>query len=266
MLIDFHVHFFPDKIAESSISKLEKIANLDAFTNGTLTDTVSKMETWGVDKFVLLNIATAPKQQESILRSCLAIREEYSDKIIPFPSVHPDAENALEVLEKISNAGFKGVKLHPDYQNFFIDEERVLPIFEKCAELGLLVTIHAGFDPVSPDVVHAPPAGIARLIERVPELKLIAAHFGGQRMWDEVENHLVGKNVYLDTSFSNGHMPVETAKRLIDLHGADKILFASDCPWNCSTNEKSFILSTGCSAEEAEKIFHGNAEMLLNFT
>lgn len=264
MLIDFHVHFFPDRIAQASIEKLENISNLKAYTNGTLNDTIEKMAQWNVDKFVLLNIATAPKQQDSILRSCIAIREEHGDKIIPFPSVHPDAENALEMLDTIADEGFKGIKLHPDYQNFFIDEERVIPIFEKCAELGLLVTIHAGYDPVSPDVVHAPPAGIARLIDRIPELKLIAAHFGSSRMWDEVEQHLAGKNAYLDTSFSSGHMPLETAKRLIRLHGADKILLASDCPWNNCADEKEFILSTGCSAEEAEMIFHGNAERLLN--
>ena len=139
----------------------------------------------------------------------------------------------LEELERIRQLGLHGIKLHPDYQGFFADEPRMLPIYRRCAQLGLPVLFHAGFDPVSPQVRHASPEALARIAEAVPELTQIAAHLGGVLQWDEAERLLVGrKNVYLDTAFASHSIDPSQFERIVQRHGAERILFASDCPWD----------------------------------
>ena len=189
MVIDFHIHAFDDSIAERAIQKLEIVSNLKSFTNGTIADTIECFDKWGVDKGVLLPIATKPSQQTTI--NNWAVKQK-SERIIPFGSIHPDAEDALKELERIKNLGLKGIKLHPDYQNFIIDEDRMIPIYKKCAELRLAIIFHAGFDPLSPDLVHAMPENCANAFKAVPEMTMILSHLCGMRFWNDVEKYLVG--------------------------------------------------------------------------
>ena len=185
-------------------------------------------------------------------------------RIIPFGSVHIDSEGIrLEELERVKKLGMKGIKLHPDYQGFFFDDPRAYPVYERCADLGLIVVIHAGSDPVSPGVIHADPQAIARVLDRFPRLILVAAHFGGTDCWDDVLRHLVGKQVYLDTALSAGNIPADTARQIIRAHGAHRILFGSDCPWHSSAMDAEFIRSLGLSEQEEEQIFYQNACALL---
>ena len=137
------------------------------------------------------------------------------------------------------------------------------PVYERCADLGLIVVIHAGSDPVSPGEIHADPQAIARVLDRFPRLILVAAHFGGTDCWDDVLRHLVGKQVYLDTALSAGNIPADTARQIIRAHGAHRILFGSDCPWHSSAMDAEFIRSLGLSEQEEEQIFYQNACALL---
>lgn len=66
MIIDFHVHIFPDKIAKKAIGNLARISGLTPFTDGTIKDTMDKLKACGVDKAVFLNIATKPSQMTTI--------------------------------------------------------------------------------------------------------------------------------------------------------------------------------------------------------
>lgn len=265
MYIDFHTHAFADAIAERAIAKLEQTV-IDsgyeerAVTNGTVSDLLRRLEEWDIDKALLLPIATKPSQQTSINNWA---KEVMCGRLICFGTVHPEAEDALEELERIKSLGLKGVKLHPDYQNFFADEERLYPIYSKCAELGLPVIFHAGLDAMCPDCIHCTPEMSARVLEKFPDLTVILAHMGGNECWDDVEKHLVGKNVYLDTAFVAGHLSAEQAVRIIRNHSADKILFASDCPWHSSDEERTFVQNLPLSDEEKEMIFYKNALRLL---
>jgi predicted TIM-barrel fold metal-dependent hydrolase len=166
-------------------------------------------------------------------------------------------------LERIKALGLRGIKLHPDYQDIFPDEERMFPLYEKMAELGLPVVLHAGWDPVSPDMTRCTPARIRRVIDRVPNLTLIAAHMGGMRMADEVMEQLAGRNLYFDTSMSYVYLDPERFNELIRAHGAERILFGSDCPWSISGRQIAMLHETGLSAGELSMILHGNAERLL---
>lgn len=262
MLIDFHTHAFPDKIAERAILSLSEKAKIPYFTVGTLDDTDAKMREWGVDMRVMLSIATNIKQQTNV--NNFAIEADRRDNIIAFGSVHPQAENALEELERIKSAGLRGIKLHPEYQEFNIDDESVYPIYKKCIELGLIVSFHTGRDLGYPDSLRASPDRILRVAERYPQGKFVLAHFGSSMMEREVLDTLAGNcPYYMDTAFSAGHTDPDIALAIIRKHGADKILFASDCPWSSSKETYDFINSLDLTVDEKDKIFYKNAVSLL---
>ena len=177
----------------------------------------------------------------------------------------PDAPDALDELARIRSLGLCGVKFHPDYQGFFADDPKAFPIYAAAEELGLPVAFHTGWDPRSPDVVHAPPQAVARVAEEFPKLTVIAAHMGGMCLQNEVMEQLAGKaDLYFDTAYTaDPWMDKATMEKMIRMHGADKILFGSDFPWHLPLHELEFIDSLGISSEEKELILGGNARRLL---
>ncbi|MEG0614514.1 MAG: amidohydrolase family protein [Oscillospiraceae bacterium] len=263
MYIDFHTHAFTDKIAERAISKLETTAKTTPETRGTIAQTVKKLDEWGVSSGVILPIATKPSQQASINDWAAAVQKEYLGKIYSFGTVHPDAPDAMDELFRVKELGLCGIKIHPDYQGVMVDDEKMFPIYEKCAELRLPIVFHAGFDPLSPELIHAPPEKSANVAKLFPKLTIILAHLGGMLCWDDVEKFLVGKNVFFDTAMIGDTISDKQAERIIKNHGSEKILLGSDCPWHDTPSEIAMLSRIGLSEEEKENIFHKNAEKLL---
>lgn len=261
MLIDLHVHAFNEKIAAKALSALSGYSGLTPITDGTVEDTVRHLDEWGVDKAAVLSIATKPSQQRVITDWAVSIK---SERLLPFSSVHPDAEDCLEELERIKENGLYGIKLHPDYQGFKIDEERVFGIYDLCQQLGLPVLFHSGFDFYSPDMIHCTPERAVTVIKNFPRLKVILAHLGANRMWQQVYDSLAGMDgeIYLDTAYTL-ECDDEIMEKIIKKHGADRVLFASDCPWQSSRDIHEKILALDISDDDKEKIFHTNAERLL---
>jgi len=157
----------------------------------------------------------------------------------------------------------KGIKLHPDYQDFFIDEERLYPIYEACSELELPIVFHAGWDCYSPDVIHAVPAASAKVAADFPKLKMVLAHFGGLRLWDDVETFLTGlENVYFDTAMAATYMQDPgIAMRIINKHPIENIFMGSDCPWEAPDRSAAFVESLPISDDRKEKILGQNAAL-----
>lgn len=261
MLIDFHVHAFNPKIAERAISGLQAASGITPFTNGLIEDTVRRFDEWGVDKGVMLPIATKPSQQ-TIINNWAAVQE--SDRIIPFGSVHPDADDVLDELARIKQLGLHGVKLHPDYQGFIVDDPKLDPIYDRLKELDLPVIFHAGFDCYSPKLIHCPPERALALTQKHKGLKMIFAHLGGNDCWQQVAQLLAGAqgDVYLDTAFTQ-FCDNRLMEKIISRHGSERILFASDCPWESSATIADKIDSLHISDDAKEKIFSGNAVRLL---
>lgn len=257
MLIDAHIHAFADKIAERAITQLEITCRQKALTKGTLRETLSLLEKWGVDKAVLLPITTKPAQQ-TVINNWAA--ENNKGRIVSFGSVHPEAEDLEEELQRIKSLGLKGVKLHPDYQRFEINEPRVDRMFSMLEELGLPVTIHAGLDPLSPEHIYCEPEACAGMLRRHPKLKVILAHMGGNERWEDSLEHIcgIGGEVYLDTAYSL-FIPDELMLKMIRKHGASRILFASDCPWTSSEETMKKIDALPLTNSEKELIFYRNA-------
>ena len=266
MLIDFHSHIFPDKIAVGAVHSLSNsIVNFQGvryrhYTRGTLESLRCSMERNSVDMSVIMPIATKPTQTKSINEFAKSLR---NDRIVSFGSLHPDQDDWEDVLENLADDGFKGIKLHPEYQSFFVDSKRSIDILEKAEKLGLYVVLHTGFDHGMPPPAHCQPDRLKNVLEYVSGRFIIAAHLGAFGNWDEVERYLVGTPLNFDTAVISKFIEPEQCRRIIKNHGSDKILFGSDSPWGNASAERDFILNLGLTEEENENILFRNALKIL---
>ena len=261
MIIDFHTHIFPEKIAGRTLDYLKEICQTEPYTDGTAKDLIRSQKEAGVDISVALPAVTKPSQVDSINRFVLDFQE---GPILSFGGIHPACENYKEILKGIKDAGIRGIKLHPDYQDTYFNDIRYKRIVSCASELGLIVSVHAGLDPKCPEDIHCTPKMALEVIREVQPEKLVLAHLGGNQCWDEVEDLLAGENVYLDTAVVLGVVPEEQLVRIVRKHGADKILFGTDSPW---AGQKEFVrYLSECSLSEQEKkmIFSENACRLLD--
>ncbi|OPZ90885.1 MAG: Amidohydrolase [Firmicutes bacterium ADurb.Bin419] len=260
MVIDFHVHCFTDELAAKAVPKLEKCANITARLDGTVSSIKESMKKAGIDKSVVLSIATKPSQTEKINTWSSSIQD---DSIIAFGSIHPENENWKDELLRLKEMGIKGIKLHPDYQQFFVDDEKMYPIYEFAGELGLIVLFHAGLDIGLPAPCHATPDRLRRVVDAFSGLKIVAAHMGGFSYWDEVEEYLLGTDIYLDTSYGLSFLDDKQARRIISNHGYRKILFATDSPWGDQSEEVERIREFSFEPHVEKAILGMNAKELL---
>ena len=261
MLIDFHAHAFLDKLAAGAVSSLAAKAGFTPFTDGTVAGTESLMKAQAVDRFVVLNIAVSPRTEKHVNDFAISLLEK--ENIIPFGSVHPDSENALAELERLKRAGVRGIKFHNEYQNFFVDDEKAFPIYERCAELGFIMLFHGGADRGFSPPVKTAPKCMRRVALRFPEAKIVVAHLGGQDMQTEAVQELADTNVFIDTSFSAISVDPAVAERSIRAFGAGRVLFGTDCPWDTPANTVAFLSKMGFSPAEYDQIYCKNALRLL---
>ncbi|MBE6833038.1 MAG: amidohydrolase [[Clostridium] sporosphaeroides] len=261
MIFDMHVHMFPDFLAPKALSGIGETSHVPPVTKATLSDTRTRLKEWGISGAAVLNIATRPEQQTNVNNWAAEVQDDF---FYCFGSVHPDAPDAVEELWRIRGLGLFGVKLHPEYQRFFVDDKKAYPVYDALQELGLPVTFHAGWDPVSPHVVHTPPKALAKVARDFPRMTVIAAHMGGMRRSEEAEEYLIGmENVYLDTSMSYLLIDPEQAKRMILHHGSERVLYASDCPWSLPKEQMRFLERLGLPDRMLEDICWNNARRLL---
>lgn len=263
MVIDFHTHIFPDKIAAKTIAHLAQVGGITAATDGTLSGLLSSMERCGVDMSVILPVATKPSQFESIQSFAKSVNEQYQGKLLSFGGIHPDCEDYKKELDTIKAMGFKGIKIHPDYQGVMIDDIRFMRILEYANELGLIILTHAGIDIGLPEPVHCPPQKMRKVLDTIKPEKMVLAHFGGWRQWDEVYEYLAGEEVFLDTAFIYDYISKEQFFKILEKHGSEKILFATDSPWSDMAKGIDWIKDLSLPKGVEENILSGNAKRLL---
>lgn len=267
MIIDFHGHIFPERIAEHAVRGMENSGIIRACISGTRRALRTSMQQNGIDYTVLLPVATKPSQFESL--NAYAKKYHGKDGMIYFGGIHPKSNNIKEELNIIKSFGFPGIKLHPDYQDTYFDDEKYIDLIAYAAELDLIITVHAGMDDAYPDDIHCRPEQVITVLERlktigVKEPKLVLAHMGGYGCWNEVDTLLAGKNLYLDTSYAVGVMPDEQYLRIVRKHGVDKILFGTDSPWRDQKKEIEAIKKLPLTEEEKSRILGENAFKLLD--
>jgi hypothetical protein len=265
---DFHTHAFPDELAPRAMQAIADLAPGEArpCLDGTVGDLVRSMDEAGIGRSVICSIATAPRQVAPILAWSLRIR---SDRIVPFGSVHPECEGAsaegsgAEVL-RIAESGLLGLKLHPQYQNFALDEERMWPVYEAIAACGLILVLHAGADmafPLRDD--RADPRRLMKVHEAFPTIPIIAAHMGGWMRWREVADVLAGTGVCLETSYTLHMAEPDVMAAILERHSIGRILFGSDSPWRGQAETMELVRRTWPDEADQRKVLRENADRLL---
>lgn len=260
-IIDFHTHAFPDALAERAMAQLKaECAEVRSFLDGRLSSLLDSMNACGIEKSILCCIATRPVQFESIFNWCRRIA---SDRIVPFPSVHPQDTQAVERVVQIAQAGFKGIKLHPYYQSFVLDDPALFPFWQAVCDSKLLAAVHTGYDIAFERIERASPRQILRLLERFPKLKLITTHLGGWQQWDDVENLLLGRPIYMEVSWSIEYLGAGRTKEMLMRHSEDHILFGTDSPWTDQSETMESYKKLNLPHHISEKFFYKNAVRLL---
>lgn len=232
--------------------------------DGTMSSLLAFMEQDRVDISINLPVATEPGQVPGINRKMIELNANAkSGKIICFGAMHPGYSKFEDEIARLAQNGVKGIKLHSEYQQFCPDDRQMFPIYEACAKYNIIIVFHTGFDFGYTDV-RCTPERLKKVLA-VQGLKTVMAHMGGFRLWDDVEKHLVGKECFFDLGCC-AEMNSEQLRRMILNHGPEKIVFASDFPWERACNISRKIDSLELDRAALEHICYRNAARLLNLS
>jgi len=281
MVIDIHTHTFPDKIAVGAVAHLQRASHTVAFSDGTNSGLSASMARAGIDVSLVLPVATNPHQVSRVNDTAALVNKlGRSTGIYSFGGIHPDCPDWEQELERVSRLGLKGIKLHPAYHALPFDHPKYLRILERCGQLDLIVLTHAGIDIGLPTPVYCTPLQIRNALSQVGPVKLILAHMGGWRQWDEAEQLLTDTPVWLDSAFclgsisplGDGHfspeelsmMADEQFLRMVRSFGAHRILFGTDSPWGDQKAQLDHLRSLPLTPQELELILGKNALTLLS--
>ncbi len=259
MIIDTHAHIFPDKIAEKASVSIGDFYDIPMNLDGKTSTLLKYGDAAGIDKFLVCSVATTAHQVESINHFIADEVKKHNGRFIGFAAMHPDSDKIAEQVDEALTLGLKGIKLHPDFQKFNIDDPKAFAIYE-AAEGRMPILIHTGDHRTE----FSKPQRLAKVLDRFPKLDVIAAHFGGWSEWDNSVKVLADyKNVFVDTCSSQYALSPERVVELIHSFGIDKVFFGTDYPMWLPEDELRMLRSLPLSDEEFEKIFHLNFERLL---
>lgn len=259
-IINAHAHIYPEKIAAKATDTIGVFYDIKMeMPAGTAERLLEDSKKAGISRAVVHSVATTAHQVRSI-NEFIKREVDAHPEFIGFITLHQDLseeEIKREIEWAIAN-GFRGIKLHPDFQKFNIDDE-IAEKFYRAASDKLPILLHIGDDRYE----YSKPARLARMAKKYPRVTFIAAHFGGYRCWADAPVYNGLDNVYFDTCSSLPFISSEEARRLIEAFGADKFFFATDFPmWDAKTELERFN-QIPLSDTEREMIFSTNIKRLL---
>ncbi len=258
--IDIHSHIFPSNIASKVVHELETYYGFEWYGTGELDDLQKSLAEQHITRSVIFSCATKPQQVEHINDYISGLQRTFPEQFTGFGTLHPDYTDYKREIKRCRELGLKGLKFHPDFQQFRADDPKMLKIYEAAGDMVLLM--HAG----DKNTDYSSPRRFANVLDALPGIRLIAAHMGGYSRWEEARKYLAGRDVWFDTSSTIPMLSAETAREMVREHGVDKILYGSDYPAYRHDMSVKTVLSMGLTAEENEKIFYKNAEKLLGIT
>lgn len=258
-ILDIHAHIYPGKIARKAVETIGLFYDAPISHSGESADLLASGARIGVDRYVVHSTATRADQVASI-NDFLVSECRAHPEFIGFGTLHKDYPDLRGELERMMAQGLRGIKLHPDFQKFQADDPAVFPLYALARELGLPILIHAGdrrYD-------YSGPLRLSRVLDAFPGLVLIAAHFGGYTEWDRTMDHLVGRDLFFDTSSTLWKLDPASARAIIDRHGVGRMLFGSDYPMWDHAEEMERLESLKLSSGEREAILWENGAALLS--
>lgn len=256
-IFNMHAHIFPAKIADKAVESIGDFYDLAMHCQGTAEKLIEDGNTIGVEKYLVCSTATTAHQVESI-NNFVAKETTLHPELIGFGSLHPEYLDIEKEIERIESLGLRGIKLHPDFQKFNIDDESVFPIYE-AAEGRLPILFHTGDSRYE----FSRPHRLLRVLDRFPKLTAIAAHLGGYERWEEAEVYFGHPRLYIDTSSSLAFLSADRVRDIIHRHGVPRVFFGTDAPMWRHADELARFNALGLTPEERRRILWDNAAEFL---
>jgi len=259
-IIDAHAHIYPQKIAEKATKTIGEFYDIEMeMPAGTPERLIEDGKRAGVTRYLVHSCATKPEQVRAINEFIKREMEEHKE-FIGFMTLHQDLteEQMIEEVDWCYENGFKGVKLHPDFQKFYIDEEKAEKIYRAVGD-KFPILFHTGDDRYE----FSEPERLVKMAKKYPNVNFIGAHFGGYRKWDNAQIYKGLKNIYFDTCSSLPFITAEKAKEIIDMLGADRFFFGTDFPMWDAVGELNRFNQIALTNEEREMILATNVKKLL---
>lgn len=261
MRIDIHTHTFHPKIAHKVVNQLESHYGIHPVGTGTAEDLLKRLDTASIDRAVILTAATSPAQVIPANNWAIQMGKDHQE-FIPFGTVHPEYSDMESELNRLEKAGIIGLKLHPDFQGFRMDDKSLFDVLEM-ARNRFICLFHVG-DTLPPKLNPSCPKKLADLQRAFPETRMIAAHMGGYKHWEYVKEHLAHTDVFVDSSSVLDFLDPTLLKAIINSFGINRVLFGSDYPLYDPADElKRFPVIADLSDKQLTTIFN-NAETLLD--
>ena len=277
MVVDFHTHTFPDKIAAATVAHMSGASRLTAYTEGSDASLEASMARAGIGRSVVLPVVTNPEKAGSINR--FSAGHNGVNGIYHLGGMHPATPEMKRETAAAAALGLKGLKVHPVYQRTDFNDPAFLRLLDAAGENGLFVVTHAGLDVGFPGQCQSSVEKIEDALRQVGPVTLVLAHMGAWRQWERAYDLARFPNVYIDAAFSLGRikptepgyykeeelplLPDAEFVRLTRAFGAHRVLFGTDSPWASQKETLENFLRLPFTKEEQERILHKNAEALL---
>ena len=252
-IADAHAHIYPEKIAEKATAAVGEFYGIHMDDLGTAQELILSGEKIGTEKYLVCSVATKADQVSAINRFIARACQTYG-QFVGLGAYHQDIQDIDATLEEVKKLGFPGIKLHPDFQQFHIDDPVMIPVYQELVKRDLCVLFHIGDDRYD----YSAPERLANVLELVPDLRCIAAHFGGYRRWADGIKILKGANIMYDTSSSLMFLDSMQAAEMIQDTGVSHFMFGTDFPMWTHQEELNRILALGLTEEENQQILYDN--------
>jgi len=257
-LIDIHTHIYPEAIAQKAAASIREFYDLDTHEmDGTAATLLERGAQAGIDRFLILPVAMRPDRTRHI-NDFILEKLAQQPRFLGFGTIHAAMENLTDEVEYVMAKGLRGLKMHPDSQQFAIDDPRLFPAYESVSG-KIPVMLHMGDKRY--DFSH--PARLKKVLKQFPNLQVIATHFGGYSMYETAFELLHDEDCVFDISSSMMFMDEGVAEKYIRSYGVERMAFGTDYPlWDPIVETKRFQ-QLKLTDEEFDQIGHKTAERIL---
>ena len=262
-IIDAHAHIYPQKIAAKATEAIGDFYDITMeMPAGTPEKLIEIGASAGISGYLVHSVATKAGQVKSI-NDFIIEETRLHREFIGFMTLHQDLseEEIFSEIERCKAAGLRGIKLHPDFQKFYIDGKEAEKFYRALSMINGVfpVLFHTGDNRYE----FSRPERLAKVAAKYKKLYFIGAHFGGYRCWDDAWVYKGLDNVYFDTSSSLPFISSERAREIIDMLGYEKFFFGDDFPMWDAKKELERFFGLKLSEKQNSAILSGNLKNLL---